>query len=52
MPITGSDDWKQLAEAARNEYDSEKLRQLADQLNRQLKERAENLRPQSPKDSD
>ncbi len=26
--ITGSDDWKQLAEAARDEEDSEKLMQL------------------------
>ena len=43
MSATVSDDWRQLAEAARDEQDPTKLRQLAEQLNRELKERAESL---------
>jgi hypothetical protein len=43
MHRTTSDDWKNLAEAARDEHDPEMLRQLVEQLNRELKERAENL---------
>ena len=40
-----SDDWRHLAEAARDEQDSTKLRQLVEQLNRELKERAQSLHP-------
>jgi len=42
-----SDDWRQLAEAARDEQDSKKLRQLVEQLDRELKERTASLRPPS-----
>ena len=41
-----SDDWRQVAEAARDEQDPTKLMQLVEQLNRELKERAERLQPQ------
>ena len=43
MPAMVSDDWRQLAEAARNEEDPAKLQQLVEQLNRSLKARAESL---------
>ena len=42
-----SDDWRQLAEAVRDEQDSKKLRQLVEQLDRELKERTASLRPPS-----
>jgi len=42
-----SDDWRQLAEAVRDELDSKKLRQLVEQLDRELKERTASLRPPS-----
>ncbi len=40
-----SNDWRQVAEAARDEQDPTKLMQLVEQLNRELKERAESLQP-------
>jgi hypothetical protein len=43
MPPIVSDDWRQLAEAARDEQDPTKLRQLVEQLNRELKARFESL---------
>ena len=52
MPATVSDDWRQLAEAARDEQDPTKLRQLIEQLNRELKERAESLHPRSSENAD
>lgn len=47
MTATSCHDWKQLAEAARNEKDSEKLMNLIDQLNRALEEHAKCLHPRS-----
>jgi hypothetical protein len=44
--ITGSNDWRQLAEAARDEQDPEQLMQLIEQLTQELKERAQILHPQ------
>jgi hypothetical protein len=52
MSATVSDDWRQLAEAARDEQDPTKLRQLAEQLNRELKERAESLHPRPSENPD
>lgn len=43
---TGSNDWRQLAEAARDEQDPEQLMQLIEQLTQELKERAQTLHPQ------
>jgi len=40
-----SDDWKQLAEAARDEDDPQKLMQLIEELNRKLEQRALDLNP-------
>ncbi|HEX9629740.1 MAG TPA: hypothetical protein VF961_06960 [Pyrinomonadaceae bacterium] len=51
MPAIVSDDWRQLAEAARDEQDPTKLRQLVEQLNRELKERAERLHPSAERKS-
>ena len=48
----GSDDWRQLAEAARDEPDPVKLRELIEQLNHALKERAERLYPVASPNSD
>jgi hypothetical protein len=45
-------DWRQLAEAARDEPDSKKLRQLLEQLNRELKERARSLHQRMCKNAD
>ena len=42
-------DWKQLAEAARDEEDSSKLMELIRQLNRALDEHMKNLYPRSSK---
>jgi hypothetical protein len=47
MAAIVSDDWRQLAEAARDEQDSNKLRQLVEQLNRELQVRTVSLRPPS-----
>jgi hypothetical protein len=52
MPAIVSDDWRQLAEAARDEQDPTKLRQLVEQLNRELKERAESLHPRPSENPD
>jgi len=52
MPAIVSDDWRQLAEAARDEQDPTKLRQLVEQLNRELKERAESLYPRPSENPD
>jgi hypothetical protein len=52
MSAIVSDDWRQLAEAARDEQDPAKLRQLVEQLNRELKERAENLLPRPSENLD
>ncbi len=43
---TGSNHWRQLAEAARDEQDPELLMQLIEQLNQELEERAQILHPQ------
>ena len=42
-------DWRQLAEAARDEEDPERLMSLIEELNRALEKRAEGLRPQPRK---
>jgi hypothetical protein len=47
-----SDDWRQVAEAARDEQDPIKLRRLVEQLNRELKERAERLQPRPSERTD
>jgi hypothetical protein len=47
MAALVSGDWRHLAEAVRDEQDSKKLRQLVEQLDRELKERAASLRPPS-----
>jgi hypothetical protein len=43
MPERISDDWRQTAEAARDEQDPAKFMQLVNQLNRELKKRAGNM---------
>jgi hypothetical protein len=43
MAATASDDWRQLAEAARDEEDPRKLLQLIEELNRKLETRTRNL---------
>lgn len=43
MPERISDDWRQTAEAARDEQDPTKFMQLVNQLNQELKERAGSL---------
>jgi hypothetical protein len=43
MPERISDDWRQTAEAARDEPDPAKFMQLVNQLNRELKKRAGNM---------
>ena len=40
-------DWKQLAEAARDEQDPKKLMNLIDRLNRALEEHVKDLYPRS-----
>lgn len=40
-------EWRRLAEAARDEQDSQKLMDLIQQLNRALDEHAKNLYPQT-----
>ena len=40
-------DWKELAEAARDEQDPKKLMNLIDQLNRALEEHMKDLYPRS-----
>lgn len=52
MPAMISDDWRQLAEAARDEPDPKKLMQLIEQLNHELKERAESLPPRPTESAD
>jgi hypothetical protein len=47
-----SDDWRQVAEAARDEQDPTKLRRLVEQLNRELKVRAERLQPRPSERTD
>jgi hypothetical protein len=42
-------DWRQLAEAARDEEDPTRLMHLIEELNRVLEKRAEGLRPQPSK---
>lgn len=42
-----SHDWKQLAEAARDEQDPKKLMNLIDRLNRALEEHVKDLYPRS-----
>jgi hypothetical protein len=44
--MTDCHDWKQLAEAARDEEDSNKLLDLVQQLNRVLDEQMKHLHPQ------
>jgi hypothetical protein len=44
MAAIVSGDWRQLAEAVRDEQDSKKLRQLVEQLDRELKQRTASLR--------
>ena len=43
MCTTAYDDWRQLAEAARDEEDPTKLMQLIQELNRKLERRARDL---------
>ncbi len=43
MSTTAYDDWRQLAEAARDEEDPTKLMQLIEELNRKLARRARDL---------
>lgn len=45
MTETNCHDWKQLAEAARDEEDPKKLMDLIQQLNRALDEHMKNLYP-------
>ncbi len=40
-------DWKQLAEAARDEHDPKKLMNLIDRLNRALEEHVKDMYPRS-----
>jgi hypothetical protein len=47
-----SDDWRQLAQAARDEPDPIKLRELIEQLNHELKQRTERLYPVASPNSD
>ena len=47
MTKTDCHDWKQLAEAARDEEDPKKLLALIQQLNRVLDEHIRELRPRS-----
>jgi hypothetical protein len=47
MAAPGCHDWRQLAEAARDEQDPEKLMQLIEELNRQLERRMQRLYPES-----
>ena len=47
MTATDCHDWKQLAEAARDEEDPSKLMDLIQQLNRALDEHMKNLYPHS-----
>lgn len=47
--MTTSDDWRQLAEAARDEQDPRKLMELIDELNHRLERRARDLdNPSAP----
>lgn len=47
MTETNRHDWKQLAEAARDEEDPRKLMELIQQLNRALDEHMKNQYPQA-----
>ena len=47
MTETSGHDWKQLAEAARDEQDPNKLMNLIDRLNRALEEHVRDLHPRS-----
>lgn len=47
MTEVAGHDWKQLAEAARDEHDPKKLMNLIDQLNRALEEHMKDLYPGS-----
>ncbi len=49
MSETGCDDWRKLAEAARDEVNPKKLLQLIEQLNRALDEHIKYPRSQSSK---
>lgn len=46
MAASGCHDWRQLAEAARDEQDPEKLMQLIEELNHQLERRMQRLYPE------
>jgi len=43
MSATTGDDWRQLAEAARDEEDPKRLMQLITELNRRLEERTRDM---------
>lgn len=45
MPVR--DDWRKLAQAARDEQDPEKLMKLIERLNRELERRSRDLYPDS-----
>lgn len=45
MPVR--DDWRKLAQAARDEQDPEKLMKLIEKLNRELERRSRDLYPDS-----
>jgi hypothetical protein len=47
MPVR--DDWRKLAQAARDEQDPEKLMKLIEKLNRELERRSRDLYPDSLK---
>jgi hypothetical protein len=50
MPVR--DDWRKLAQAARDEQDPEKLMKLIEKLNRELETRSRDLYPDSQKAMD
>lgn len=52
MPAIIPRDWRQLEEAVRDEQDSKKLRQLVEQLNRELEERARSMHQRTCKKAD
>jgi hypothetical protein len=52
MPAIVSNDWRRLAEAARDEQDPTKLRQLVEQLNCELKARSERLQRRPRENTD
>jgi hypothetical protein len=50
MPVR--DDWRKLAQAARDEQDPEKLMKLIEKLNRELERRSRDLYPDSLRAAD